>query len=285
MQPENGFLERIKKKGDILSPKQRQLARYILDNYKTVAFQKLTQIAREAGVSEATVVRFTTSLGYAGFHEMIEDLQKTVQHELSVVHSLKSSLKEDRLKNLNILETVIKNEQININKLVENVSVEDIEKVVDIIEESEKVYVVGLFFSSYLAEFTGYTLGKVKPNVNIINSENVNINNYLLSCNDKTTVILFSFPRYIKKLLQLGELFRQRSATVIGITDSILSPIRAVSDHLLLVPLTNMSFTDPCSSILLLIQAIILEYIARNPARGEENLRKFDDYLEQMGVF
>jgi DNA-binding MurR/RpiR family transcriptional regulator len=283
VQTGNGFFEKIKDKGHELSPKQKQLAKYILDNYKKAAFQKLTQLARGANVSEATVVRLTTSLGYSGFSDMMEDLQKMVRHELDVFDRIKYSAGK---KELNILETVASNEMGNINKLLESISVEQIQNVANVIEKSDKIIVAGFNFSSFFAEFTVYNLGKVKPNVYIINSGNYNnLNNFLLSCNPSTAVILFSFPRYPKKIQQLGELFKERGATIIGISDSILSPLKVVSDNLLLIPLNNMSFVDPCSSVLLVVQAIIMEYMSRNPQSTEEKLNQFDYYAEKMNIF
>jgi len=283
VQTGNGFFEKVKEKGDELSPKQRQLAKYILDNYKEAAFQKLTRLAKSANVSEATVVRFTTSLGYSGFSEMMADLQKLLRHELDVFDRVTDTPGK---KELNIIETVANNEKGNIKKLLENMSVELIENTVDIIDRSNKVIVAGFNFASFLAEFTVYNLGKVKPNVYIINRDNSNsLNNLLLSCDESTALILFSFPRYPKKIQQLGELFKKRGATVIGISDSILSPLKVVSDHLLLIPLNNMSFVDPCSSILLVIQAVIMEYMSRNPSSAEDNLNQFNDFVKKMDIF
>ncbi len=278
----NSLFEKIKEKGDDLSPKQAQLAKYLINNYKTAAFQTIAQIAKEADVSEATVVRLATFLDYSGFPEMLDDLQEIVQYELEAFETIRYTYKGDQLKQLNILETVVKNDQRNINRLFDSISIEDIKKVVDTICDSEMIYVLGSYASGHLAQYFGYNLGKVKKNVIIFNRDSSDIYNHYLSCCKKTAVIIFSFPRYPHIDRLLGEAFKNKGATVIGITDSILSPLKAVSHHMLAIPQQYTSFSDPVCSIMFLMQAIIMEYISRDPGQAEQCLQIFDEYANQI---
>ncbi len=276
----NSLFERIKEKGEELSPKQVQLANYLINNYKTAAFQTIAQMAKESNVSEATVVRLAMFLDYSGFPEMLEDLQAVVQHELQAFETIRHTYKGDQLKQLNILETVVNNDQRNINRLFESVTMRDIEKTVDTICNSDRVFVVGSYSSGYLAQYFGYNLAKVKKNVTTLSRDSTDAFNFFLSCDSKTTAFIFSFPRYPRKMQLLGEAFRKKKATVVGITDSILSPLKAVSNQLLVIPQQYTSFTDPGCSIMLLLQAIIMEYISRNPDETESSLQQFDEYVD-----
>lgn len=282
MTANNSFFDRVEKKGESLSPKQAQLAKHLISNYKTVAFQTIAQIAREANVSEATVVRLATFLDYSGFPEMLEDLQAVVQHELEAFETIRHTYNGDDLKQLNILETVVSNDQRNISSLFENITVSDIETVVDIIWNANKVYIIGSYSSGYLAQYFGYTLAKVKKNVITVSRDSTDAYNYFLSSDSKTAVFIFSFPRYPQKMQLLGEAFKKKGATVVGVTDSILSPLKAVSHYLLAVPQQYTSFSDPSCSIMFLLQAIIMEYISRNPGQTEKCLQQFDEYIEHI---
>ncbi len=276
------FFDRIEKVSDSLSPKQAQLAEYLINNYKTAAFQTIAQIAREANVSEATVVRLATFLNYSGFPEMLEDLQAVVQHELEAFDTIRHTYKGDELKQLNILETVVNNDQRNINRLLESIDIQDIETVVDTICRSDKVYIIGSYSSGYLAQYFGYNLAKVKKQVSVLSRDSTDAYNYYLSCDSRTAVFIFSFPRYPKKMQLLGEAFKKKGATVIGISDSILSPLKAAATYLLAIPQQYTSFSDPGCSVMLLLQAIIMEYISRDPEQAEACLQEFDDYVEQI---
>lgn len=285
MESNHSFFERVKEKSEGLSPKQVQLAKYLIGNYKTVAFQTISQVARAARVSEATVVRLTTYLDYNGYPEMLEEFQQIVQYELKAYENIRHTYKSEELKQFNIIETVVKNDQRNISKLLESIKVTDIEFVAEKIYTADQVIIVGLYSASYLAQFFGYNLGKVKKNVTIINKDSMDVYNDLLNCCSGTVVIMLSFPRYPQKLLALGEVFRNKGAMVIGITDSIMSPLKAFCNQILVVPQQYTSFTDPGCAIMFLLQAIILEYLSRNPDQSEEFLEQFDEYVEQMKFF
>ena len=59
-----------------LTKKQAMLGRYICENKYAVALMNAPMIAKEAGVSEATLTRFVYSLGYSSFSEFLLDLRR-----------------------------------------------------------------------------------------------------------------------------------------------------------------------------------------------------------------
>ena len=74
---------------------------------------------------------------------MLDDLQKIVQHELKAYETIRHNYKGDQLKGLNIIETVINNEQRNIIKLPENINISEIEKVAEMISVQSKSLLSG----------------------------------------------------------------------------------------------------------------------------------------------
>lgn len=65
-----GVLLRIKSQIDSLKPAEQKVARYILEYPEKVMYTSITHLAQATGVSEATVVKFSKSLGYAGYQEL-----------------------------------------------------------------------------------------------------------------------------------------------------------------------------------------------------------------------
>ena len=59
-----------------LTKKQAILGRYLCENMYGAALMNAPMIAREAGVSEATLTRFVYALGYEGFPEFLRDLRR-----------------------------------------------------------------------------------------------------------------------------------------------------------------------------------------------------------------
>ena len=63
------LLNRINDGYSKMSKGQKILATYISEQYEKAAFLTAAQLGTQVGVSESTVVRFATSLGYKGYPE------------------------------------------------------------------------------------------------------------------------------------------------------------------------------------------------------------------------
>ena len=63
------LLDSIRTQLDTLSKSERKVALAVLAAPSATVSQNITALARSAGVSEPTVVRFCRTLGYDGWHE------------------------------------------------------------------------------------------------------------------------------------------------------------------------------------------------------------------------
>ena len=75
-------------------------------------------------------------------------------------------------------------------------------------------------------------------------------------------VIAFSFPRYSAATVKGAQYCRTTGATVIGFTDSALSPLGQHSDHVLLAKSDMVSLVDSLTAPLSLINALIVSLAA-----------------------
>lgn len=67
--PSKGALAVIRARLNTLSSSERRVAGYVTSHQEDVAKMSMLQVAKGAGVSDATVLRFTRTLGYDGFNE------------------------------------------------------------------------------------------------------------------------------------------------------------------------------------------------------------------------
>mgnify|MGYP002540720019 CR=1 FL=1 len=72
----NELLNRINNHYSAMSKGQKLLATYITDNYDKAVFLTAAKMGETVGVSESTVVRFATSLGYKGYPEFQKALEE-----------------------------------------------------------------------------------------------------------------------------------------------------------------------------------------------------------------
>ena len=72
------FGELVRRRADVLTRSQRRVADYIARHFDECAFQTSADIGKKAGVSEATVFRLSTTLGFRRF----SGLQKFIRSGL-----------------------------------------------------------------------------------------------------------------------------------------------------------------------------------------------------------
>ena len=67
MGTQNELVQRLEDGYNKFSKGQKKLADFIREDYDKAAFMTAAKMGEEVGVSESTVVRFATALGYEGY--------------------------------------------------------------------------------------------------------------------------------------------------------------------------------------------------------------------------
>ena len=101
----NDLLNRINNCYSSMSKGQKLLATYITDNYDKAVFLTAAKMGETVGVSESTVVRFATYLGYKGYPEFQRALEELVRNKLNSVQRMEVTY--GRISQSKILETVL----------------------------------------------------------------------------------------------------------------------------------------------------------------------------------
>jgi len=281
----NSFFKRVEENRKKLTKKQGILAEYILKNYKTAAFLSSVPLGEKAGVSEATVIRFARALGYNGFIDMIKDIQEHVKNEITTIDKLESMGKI--YQNKTIFDEVINNNQLIIRAIKRSITDDQIERVVKAMSQCKKIVVVGHESSSSSADYLGYHLVRIAPDVETINDINDNVLNIVKKCDNDTYSIIIAFPRYSRKTLELAKIFKDKGAQILVITDSIMAPIAEYCDDIFLIPKYDSINTnlDVSVGVLTIIQVLIMEYGSQNYKQAKENLEKTEDFNYAYSVF
>ena len=82
------IIEYLKENFKTFSKGQKEIAKYIVENYDKAAFMTAGALGRKVGVSESTVVRFACVLGYDGYPKLQKHLQEIIKNRLTTVQRL-----------------------------------------------------------------------------------------------------------------------------------------------------------------------------------------------------
>ncbi len=281
---ENDILAVIEREATGFSKGQRLIAKYILDNYDKAAFMTAGKLGKTVGVSESTVVRFASELGYDGYPEMRRVLQEVVRNKLTSVQRIEVA--NEQIDEQNIVDSVMAADAERIHVTLDNINRAEFDRAVDVILGARKVYIIGNRSSSSLATFFGYYLNLMRENVSVVSDTAASeIYEQLFRVGEGDAVVALSFPRYSSRTIAAVKYSRSKGAKAVCITDCEASPLSDISDVTLYAKSDMVSFIDSLVAPMSLLNALIAEIGFRSKENISENFRKLEDVWSEYAVF
>ncbi len=265
-----------------LPPKQKKLAGYILKNQKQCAFMTSTALGAAAGVSESTVIRFASYMGYKGYPHFQSELRESLKNELSALDRFTIGDKKESSK---AFQGIFESEVDIINRTLKGLSPEVFNGAIDSLDTKESILTVGFKGSYCLSSYAGYNLSKIHSKVQIIEEWNERWFNYLNDLGAETAAIIFGFPRYPQNVVTIAKMLKEKGVTLIVVTDSIVSPIAELADYLFIIPVKKAYFVDHLSAVMCLVNAMVFSLSHRNSEKTEKYLKRFERFADDNNIF
>lgn len=274
---EKDLLAVLKNRMADFSRGQRAIARYIISNYDKASYMTAALLGKNAGVSESTVVRFATELGYDGYPQFQQAMADYVTSRLDMVKRLE--LATDNMNPDEAVDFVMRNDMENIKNAWENLNRKSLNEAVDAMSLARKIYIIGIRGCSALAELLAFYLNLILDNVVLVQGNGVTeLLEQLYRVTSEDVVIGISFPRYSMRTLKAMEFANDRNARIITITDSKHSPMNLYSSCNLLAPSNMASVVDSFAAPVSIINVLIVSLCIRHKERVLANV----DSLEQV---
>lgn len=253
----NELQMRIEEKYRDLSKGQKRVAEYVLDNYDKAVFLTAARLGEVVGVSESTVVRFATQLGYKGYPEFQKALEELVRNRLNSIQRMKVTY--GRISQSQILETVLQSDIEKIKQTLNGIDHSAFNQAIDTILNARKIYVLGIRSCAPLAAFMSFYLNLLCDNVIAVNTNSSSeIFEQLIRIGEEDVIIGISFPRYSQRTLKALEFASKRKAKIITLTDSVHSPINIYSSCNLIARSDMASIVDSLAAPLSVVNALIV---------------------------
>ena len=257
MNTQTDLVKNINDKYNSLSKGQKLLANYILNNYDKAVYLTAAKMGKIVGVSESTVVRFATILGYDGYPKLQRALEEMAKNKLNSVQRMEVTF--DRINKDNILKSVLHSDAEKIRLTAEEIDEEAFKNAIEMLLHAKKIYIIGIRSSAPLASFLSYYLGLIFDHVVMIQSNSTSeLFEQLYRISEEDVLVGISFPRYSRSTLKAMEFASNRNAKLISITDSNASPMTKYCDCNLLARCDMASIADSIVAPLSVINAIIV---------------------------
>lgn len=283
------FFSKIREGTLNFSSKNMTLANYVVQNYQRVAFMTARQLAKECGVSESTVMRFVTSFGYMGYPEFLRTLQGIVNYELTAVERLEITPHDKqgrpRRRAERLVRKTILTEIENLRRLYDHFSEEDFDRAVEEITRAKQIVIIGFRVSASLALYFGYLLKKVKETVYVLTRSGSMVYDQLGSLEKDCLIIALGFRRYPKELIDALKYCKSCDLKIFSVTDSMVSPVAALSDLIQVVEYEGESFVDTFAAPICLINGLIAEAAMKDKKKSLSMLNKLEKIAEDQNIY
>lgn len=276
----NGIVRQL----DTLTPKGKVLGSFIIQNPRKAVFMTTKELSEACGVSEATVVRFVGQLGYRGYGDFLQALRDFVDSGLSLPDRV--DLPGMKGPGTDLLHRVVLEEMNNLRQFYEAIDMKVLGRIVDQIQDSPAVYVIGSRVSYTFAYYLGWSLTKVRRGIHILKGSDSAAIDWLTNAPDNSLVTIITTSRYPNELIKLGKVARRLQHKLLVITDNSLCPVIPFAHHALVVPSRSIPLIGYPTTISCIINYLVLDLVNRQDAELKQHQEKLEQmYLENDVLF
>lgn len=267
-----------------MSKGQKTIANFIYDHYDQAVFMTAAKLGDTVGVSESTVVRFASYVGYSGYPEFQKDLEEWVQNKINSVQKIDA--KYGRSTQSEILTSVLNADIEKITDTIDNLDPAAFETAVNTILEAKNIYIMGIRSCAPLADFLHFYLNMIRGNVILLRTTSVSETfEQMIRIDENDAMIGISFPRYSMRTLKAMEFANDRNAKVITVTDSVHSPMNLYSSCNLLARSDMVSIVDSLVAPLSVINALVVAMCLKRPEEVKTNLKNLEEAWNNYQVY
>ena len=278
------LLRTLEEKMHSFSKGQKRIANFILNQYDKAAYITAAKLGFYAGVSESTVVRFASELGYDGYPAMQKEIKAMIRTKLTAAQRLEVT--SDRIKKDDILTAVLESDTENIKSTIEEIDKTQFEKITQAIINAKNVYVVGVRSSAALASFFCFYLNLIRSNVRLVQSATASeLFEQIFRIGDGDVLIGISFPRYSKRTLKAIKYAKNKNATVVSITDSKTAPAAEESNYCLVAKSETVSVVDSLVAPLSVINALLVSICMSRESEVLAAFNKLENIWDEYQVY
>lgn len=278
------LLKTIEENMSTYSKRQKQISLYILENYDKAAYMTASKLGSAVNVSESTVVRYATELGFDGYPQLQNALRELTRTRLTAVQRVQVT--DSIIGDSDVLKKVLYADADRIRATFDEIDVAAFDTSVEKICNANKIYIIGIRSSSTLADFLSRSMKVIFDNVVLLEAgSGSEVFEQMLNISEKDVLIAISFPRYSKRVVGAVEYAHSLGANVISITDSNTSPIADKANQILVARSDMVSFVDSLVAPLSLINALVMGVARMKKEELNDRLHKLEHLWDEYEVY
>ncbi len=258
---------------------ERRVAHEILSAYPVAGLETVARLAKRAGVSGPTILRFTTRLGFDGYPSFQDRLlleldERNASPLLQFEQKVHSGTDVIQLSCEVLCESL--NQTFDVmDRTVFNAAIDRIATA------SGRVLTVGGRFSEISMQMLARHLEILRPGVrHLPSSEWIP---FALDVRRSDTIVISDHRRYQRSTIDFGRELRRRGAHMILLTDPWMSPLALEADLVLSAAVDGPSPFDSQVATLGVIETLIAGVVDQIGDKAKQRIADYDNLWEAQG--
>ncbi len=280
-------LERLSGEWDNLTPEAQKAARYALENPHCVGVSTVREIAEFAEVKPNTFVRMARQVGFEGYEDFREPFKEAIREGNVGFPDRARWLQEiGQSGGLGGLYADMVGAAIqNIEETFAGVSEETLRAAAECIWQSRDVYTLGVGVNNSNARNFTYLASTGMKQFHAIPRPGSTAVDDLAWANERDVLIAITCRPYRSEVVEAVRIANEQGMRVVGISDSLASPIIRNADHGFVVTADTPQFFPSSVSTIALLETLLSFVIAVASPEIPERVQKFHARRHELGIY
>lgn len=271
------LIDVVRQSLDTFSSVERKVARALLANYPIAGLETVAELAERSNVSPSSVVRFVGRLGFAGYPAFQKKLMREVHERLG------SPLEQYGRTDLSLgdgdLALAARHFSAVVATTLTDLPHSEFDRCVELLSDQRRpVRLIGGRFSRILAEYLGAHLQLLRPDVEVLGTDEFARFAAVSDAGRDDVFVLFDYRRYDASSVRFAQRVSERGADLILFTDRWMSPAADVATTVLPANVESPSPFDSLVPAMALVEAVIAGATERLGETGRRRL----EVIERM---
>ncbi len=272
---------------DDLSPELKKAARFVMENPNEVGISSVREIAEAAKVKPNTFVRMARQLGYEGYEEFRQPFREQIRNgEASFPDRARWLQNVKKNGDIGVLYADMVSSAIrNIEETFTGILVQDMQAAAQAIWDARNVYTLGVGVNNsnarnftYLAS-TGMVQFHSIPRAGSVATDD-------LAWTDRRDVLVaITCHPYRNEILEAISVAKEQGVKVIGISDSLASPVLRAADFGFVVKSDTPQFFPSSVATIALLETLLSFVIANASDEIPQRIEKFHQRRHELGIY
>jgi len=266
-----------------MSPSQQSIADLILRDPESAAFYNVAEMAREATVSESTITRFATFIGYSGFPALSRELQELVRSRLTTGERFQLSRNATKAEQQTVLQH-FEEDMNNLALMMERIDLNALERVVQMLLTAKRIGIASSRGSLSLGMFFDFYLNLLNKETYLFSGEPRTVDR-ILRLDPGDVLVGIGFARYTRFIVDCLAAGKKRGARIVVITDYPSSPLCQYADEVLFTPTGIASHMDSFVAPISLLTAILRSMSLKHADVATNLLNEMEESWQELGIY